>query len=111
MIEISDMAYDQIMNTINGQDKKDLFLRVYITSDMAWGMALDNRKSDDDSGFKHKELYVRIDRITMPYLSNCRVDFIEQNGSTGFQVINDTDMQAGMGGGGCGSCSGGAGCC
>lgn len=113
-VTVSDTAYDQIQAVITQQNRDDLFLRLFVQSTAAgvsFGMALDTRKSDDDHTCKFKDLDVAIDRISFPYLENGSVDFVQEDGKSGFQVTSPNQHLLATAAGGCGSCSGDAGCC
>ncbi len=113
-VTISDTARDQIEAVIKQQDKKELFLRLYVqssTTGISFGMALDTRKADDDHSCVVKDIDVRIDRISFPYLVNATVDFLKSEEKTGFQITSPNTELLAQAGASCGSCSGDAGCC
>ncbi len=116
-VTLSQTAKDMLVNTITQQDRDDLFLRLYVqgaSGGISFGMALDSRKSDDDHTCTIDNIDVAIDRISYPYLEGATVDYVEdqEGGKSGFQISSpNADLLASSGGAGCGSCTGGAGCC
>lgn len=111
---ISDTAKGQIEQVIQAQNKSDLFLRLYVqssTTGISFGMALDTRKADDDHYCAVKDINVRIDRISFPYLVNSTVDFVTAEEKSGFQITSPNTELLAQAGSACGSCGGGAGCC
>ena len=115
-VTISDTAKNVLNSTIEQQGRDDLFLRLYVqgaSGGISFGMALDSRRSDDDHTSVVDGIEVAIDRISFPYLDGATVDYVEdtEGGKSGFQISSpNADLMAAAGGG-CGSCSGGAGCC
>ena len=116
-VTISETAINQINSILKAQtDRKNLFLRLFVqgtSGGISFGMALDERKSDDDHICDYDGLEVAIDRISFPYLDGGYVDYIvdETKDNQGFQVTSPSKLVEMAVGGGCGSCSGEAGCC
>jgi iron-sulfur cluster assembly accessory protein len=113
-VTLSDVAMEEIRKVISAQDKKDLFLRLYVQSavgGMSFGMALDTRKSEDDHSCFVESVEVRIDRISFPYLTGANVDYLRSTEKTGFQINSPNTELIAAAAGGCTSCSGDAGCC
>jgi len=115
-VTISETALNQLNAVVEQQGRDDLFLRLYVqgaSGGISFGMALDSRRSDDDHTCIYEGIEVAVDRISFPYLDGANVDFVEDKdgGKSGFQISSpNADLMAASGGG-CGSCSGGAGCC
>jgi len=115
-VTISETAMNVLNTTITQQDRDDLFLRLYVqgaSGGISFGMALDSRRSDDDHTCDVDGIEVAIDRISFPYLDGATVDYVEdtQGGKSGFQISSPNADMLAASGGGCGSCSGDAGCC
>ena len=115
-VSISDTALSQLNAVIAQQGRDDLFLRLYVqgaSGGISFGMALDSRRSEDDHTCDYEGIEVAIDRISFPYLDGGSVDFVEDKdgGKSGFQISSPNADLLAASGGGCGSCSGGAGCC
>ena len=116
IVSISETALNVLHSTIEQQGRDDLFLRLYVqgaSGGISFGMALDSRRSDDDHTTEYKGIEVAIDRISFPYLDGATVDYVEDTngGKSGFQISSPNADLLAAAGGGCGSCSGGAGCC
>lgn len=113
-VSISETAMSQVKTVIVQQEKKDLFLRLYVQSSVSgisFGMALDTRKGDDDQSCFVGEIEVRIDRISFPYLNGANVDFLQTEEKTGFQITSPNTELLAQAAAACGGCSGDAGCC
>lgn len=115
-VTVSEVALKQIQNVIQGQgDGKTLFLRLFVQAaggGLSFGMALDTKKnSDDHSEVQSSGLEVVIDSISFPYLRGASVSYTEGDKS-GFSISSpNAELLAAAAAGGCGSCSGDAGCC
>ncbi|MDH5404115.1 MAG: iron-sulfur cluster assembly accessory protein [Candidatus Heimdallarchaeota archaeon] len=114
-VTISETASISVKNVIKEQNRTDLFLRLFVQSAygaLSFGMALDSRKSDDDQICLVDDIEVRIDRISFPYLEGANVDYVQSDEKSGFQITSpNAHLLAQGAAAGCGSCSGGAGCC
>lgn len=104
---------EQIHAVVKQQDRKDLFLRLFVQSSaggISFGMALDTRRSDDDHVCFYEDIEVAIDRISYPYMENANVDFVQSDDKSGFQVTSPNSHLLAAGPS-CGGCSGDVGCC
>ena len=113
-VTISDTAMSQVKTVIEQQEKKELFLRLYVQSSVSgisFGMALDTRKGDDDQSCFVGKVEVRIDRISFPYLNGANVDYVQSDEKTGFQITSPNTELLAQAAAACGGCSGDAGCC
>lgn len=113
-VTVSETALNTVRDVIKQQDKKELFLRLFVQSSasgVGFGMALDTRRSDDDHTCMYEGIEVVIDRISFPYLDGASVDFVQGEEKSGFQITSPNEHLIYNAEGGCGSCSGGAGCC
>ncbi|MHA2030952.1 MAG: HesB/IscA family protein, partial [Candidatus Kariarchaeaceae archaeon] len=93
-ITISETALNTVRDVIKQQEKKDLFLRLFVQSSAAgvgFGMALDTRRSDDDHTCTYEEIEVAIDRISFPYLDGANVDFVQGEEKSGFQITSPNE--------------------
>ncbi len=112
-VSISETALTSLRDVIKQQDKKELFLRLFVQSSasgVGFGMALDTRRSDDDHTCFYEEIEVVIDRISFPYLDGASVDFVQSEEKSGFQITSPNEHLI-YNASGCGSCGGDAGCC
>ena len=112
-VTVSETALKTVRDVIKQQDKKDLFLRLFVQSSAAgvgFGMALDTRRSDDDHTCVYEGIEVVIDRISFPYLDGASVDFVEGDEKSGFQISSPNEHLI-YNASACGSCGGDAGCC
>jgi iron-sulfur cluster assembly accessory protein len=112
-VTISETALNTVRDVIKQQEKKDLFLRLFVQSTAAgvgFGMALDTRRSDDDYTCTYEEIEVAIDRISFPYLEGASVDFVQGEDKSGFQITSPNQHLI-YSASACGGCTGDAGCC
>jgi iron-sulfur cluster assembly accessory protein len=115
-VTVSEEALKQIENVVKAQGEgKTLFLRLFVQAQgggLSFGMALDTKKNSDDHSETHPSgLEVVIDSISYPYLRGASVSFTEGEKS-GFSISSpNAELLASAHGGGCGGCSGDAGCC
>ncbi len=112
-VTISETALNTVRDVIKQQDKKELFLRLFVQSSasgVGFGMALDTRRSDDDHTCFYEEIEVAIDRISFPYLDGANVDFVQSEEKSGFQITSPNEHLI-YNASACGGCSGDAGCC
>lgn len=119
MMEISEVAIEQIKATIASQTVENLFLRVYVQGGcggISYGMALDNRGVEGDTEIEVNGIKVVVDKNSLPYVNGATVDFEDKEGKAGFKISNPNVDLSALGGGcssgscGSGSCGSG-GCC
>ncbi|MDE1821982.1 MAG: iron-sulfur cluster assembly accessory protein [Euryarchaeota archaeon] len=131
---VSDPALEQIKGLLKGQ-KPGMAVRVFVQmgggggccgggSGPAFGMAFDKPKNGDEV-VKRDGVNFVVDPYSVEFLNGANVDFVKENGDSGFKITNPTlPMSEAGSGGGCGSCgassdnggscgcgSGGGGCC
>jgi iron-sulfur cluster assembly accessory protein len=103
MITITDKAATEIRNVLKEQGKEDHSLRIFIAgmgcSGPAYGMALDKEPKEEDEVIEANGIKVLLDKQLSGFMEGAVVDFIDNDGQSGF-VINNPSIQAG----GCSSC-------
>jgi iron-sulfur cluster assembly accessory protein len=103
MITITDKAAEEIQNVLKEQGKEDHGLRIFIAgmgcSGPAYGMALDKEPKEEDEVFDANGIKVLLDKQFSDYMDGAVVDYIDNDGHSGF-IINNPKVQAG----GCSSC-------
>ncbi|TGE31545.1 iron-sulfur cluster assembly accessory protein [Desulfosporosinus sp. Sb-LF] len=110
MVNITELAAQKVKEVLKMQNKEDAFLRLYLAgsgcSRPNFGMTLDESKMDED--ILDEEFGVRIltDQKLSIYLEGAIIDFVEANGSGGFEIRTAKISDGGSCGGGCGGCSG-----
>ncbi len=106
MITLSDTAASKVKELLEEQGKTDHALRLFVRgmscSGPAYGMALDNAPTADDTVAELDGIKVVIDPQSAPYLEGAEVDFVDGLMGRGFTVQNPTLQRTGGGcGGGC----------
>jgi iron-sulfur cluster assembly accessory protein len=126
-VEVSAPAVDQIKGLLKGQ-KPGMAVRVFVQmggggggccgggSGPAFGMAFDKPKNGDEV-VKLDGVNFVVDPYSQEFVNGAHVDFVQENGESGFKITNPSlPMSEGGSGGGCGSCGasadngGGCGC-
>ena len=126
-LEASSPAVDQLKGLLKVQ-KPGMAVRVFVQmggggggccgggSGPAFGMAFDKPKNGDEV-VKVDGVNFIVDPYSVEFLNGAHVDFVQENGESGFKISNPTlPMSEGGSGGGCGSCGasadngGGCGC-
>ncbi len=121
MITLTDRAASELKELMEGQDRGNAALRVWVAgggcSGLSYGMALDdNDPEEGDQIFEHAGIKVVIDALSLGYMEGASVDFVEDTMGGGFKIENpNATSSCGCGssfktegsGGGCGS---GCGC-
>lgn len=106
MINISETASTKVKTLLEEQGKQDHALRIFVRgtscSGPAYGMALDNEPTPEDSVTELGGIKIVVDPNSAPYLEGAEVDYVEGLTGQGFTVKNPTLQQAAGGGGGCG---------
>lgn len=121
-ITLTERALVELKDLIQGQEKPDASLRVWVAgggcSGLSYGMALDDGAPEEgDKVFEQGGVKIVIDELSLHYMDGSSVDYVEDVLGGGFKIENPnatggcgcgssfkTADSAG-GGGGCGSCS------
>ncbi|AIE85465.1 iron-sulfur cluster insertion protein ErpA [Fimbriimonas ginsengisoli] len=123
MITLTERAATELRDLINGQEKQNAALRVWVAgggcSGLQYGMALDDNDPEaEDKIFEQSGIKVYVDPISLNYMDGASVDYVDDVLGGGFKVENPnatsscgcgssfkTDGSGAASGGGCGSCS------
>ncbi|MDK2891860.1 iron-sulfur cluster assembly accessory protein [Methanohalophilus sp.] len=105
MVEITDLAAQELKSLMESENKKDYALRIFVAglgcSGVQYGMALDNETKDDDVTITDKDLKIVMAPDIEQDLHEAKIDFIETPDGKGFIIDNPKAMS------GCSSCGGG----
>jgi iron-sulfur cluster assembly protein len=108
MITITDEASNKVRTLLEENGKQDYALRVFVRgmgcSGPAYGMALDNEPTAEDTVEEFGGIRIVIDPMSAEYLEGAEVDYVESLMGQGFTVRNPNMVKSGGCGGGC-SCS------
>lgn len=92
MIEISDVASEQIKEMIDNQASGKMFLRVGVVdggcSGLSYDLRLDEQQTDDDLFFKMKGFNLLIDSKSVEFLEGLKIDYKLQGMTGGFTMDN-----------------------
>ncbi len=109
MITITDTASAKVKELLEEQGKTDHALRIFVRgmscSGPAYGMALDNEPSTEDTVEEFGGIKIVIDPLSAQYVEGAEVDFVDGLTGRGFTVKNVKFESAGGGGGCGGGCS------
>ncbi|MBP2030552.1 iron-sulfur cluster assembly accessory protein [Methanohalophilus levihalophilus] len=105
MVEITDIAAQELKSLMESEDKKDHALRIFVAglgcSGVQYGMALDNETKEDDVTITDKDVKIVMAPDVQEELDEAKIDFIETPDGKGFIIDNPKAMSS------CGSCGGG----
>lgn len=122
MITLTERAATELRDLIDGQEKKEAALRVWVQgggcSGLQYGMYLDeNAPEKDDNVFEHSGIKVFVDPYSLSLMDGSSVDYVDDVLGGGFKIENPnatascgcgssfkTEGSEGAAGGGCGSC-------
>lgn len=92
MIEISDLASDQIKEMIESQAADKMFLRVGVAdggcSGLSYDLRLDEEQTEDDLFFEMKGFNLLIDSKSVEFLEGLKIDYKVQGMTGGFTMDN-----------------------
>lgn len=92
MIEISDVASEQIKEMIENQAAGNMFLRVGVVdggcSGLSYDLRLDEDQTEDDLFFEMKGFNLLIDSQSVEFLEGLKIDYKLQGMTGGFTMDN-----------------------
>ena len=102
MIQLTETAAGKVKELLEEEGRTDIALRVAVQpggcSGLRYAMYLDDQLSDKDVSEEQFGVRVVVDRMSVPYLSQARVDFVDSLEASGFTI----DNPAAQGGCACG---------
>jgi iron-sulfur cluster assembly accessory protein len=102
MITLTEAAAGKVKELLVEEGRDDIALRVAVQpggcSGLRYAMYLDDQVSDKDSSAEQHGVRIVIDKMSVPYLSEATVDFIDSLEQSGFTI----DNPAAQGGCACG---------
>ena len=102
MIALSETAADKVKELLQQEGRDDIALRVAVQpggcSGLRYAMYLDDQVADGDVAEEQFGVRVVVDRMSLPYLSEAKVDFVDSLEASGFTI----DNPAAQGGCACG---------
>jgi iron-sulfur cluster assembly accessory protein len=103
MIQLTENAASKVRELLDEEGRDDIALRVAVQpggcSGLRYAMYLDDQVGEKDVAADQFGVRVVIDRMSVPYLSEATIDFVDSLEATGFTI----DNPAAQGGCACGS--------
>lgn len=92
MLSITESAKIKIADVLAEENNPDMRLRMYIQgggcSGMSYGFTLDDQKNEDDFEVPAGDTTVLIDSMSMQYVENATIDFIDDLQGSRFSITN-----------------------
>jgi iron-sulfur cluster assembly accessory protein len=92
MVTLSQTAAGKVRELVDGEGQPDVVLRVAVQpggcSGLRYAMYLDDQVGDSDTIAEHHGIRVAVDKMSMPYLSDARIDFVDSLEASGFTIDN-----------------------
>jgi iron-sulfur cluster assembly accessory protein len=103
MIQLTENAANKVRELLDEEGRDDIALRVAVQpggcSGLRYAMYLDDQVGDRDVAADQFGVRVVIDKMSVPYLSEATIDFVDSLEATGFTI----DNPAAQGGCACGN--------
>jgi iron-sulfur cluster assembly accessory protein len=103
MIQLTENAASKVKELVEEEDRSDIALRVAVQpggcSGLRYAMYLDDQVSEKDVADDQFGVRLVIDRMSVPYLSEAKIDFVDSLEASGFTI----DNPAAQGGCACGN--------
>ncbi len=118
-ITLTARAHQELKDLMEGQQKPEAALRVWVASGgcsgLQYGMAIDDGAPEtEDNVFEQEGLKLYVDRLSLQYMDGSEVDYVDDINGGGFKIENPNAVAScGCGssfkseegqGGGCGGC-------
>ena len=92
MITLTEAAAGKVRELLHQEGRTDIALRVAVQpggcSGLRYAMFLDDEIGDSDVAAEQHGVRVVVDRMSVPYLSEATVDFIDTLEQSGFTIDN-----------------------
>jgi iron-sulfur cluster assembly accessory protein len=92
MIQLTETAATKVKDLLAEEGRTDLGLRVAVQpggcSGLRYAMYLDDQFSDADVAEEQHGVRLVIDRMSVPYLSQATIDFVDSLERSGFTIDN-----------------------
>ena len=102
MIQLSENAAGKVKELLVEEGRADIALRVAVQpggcSGLRYAMYLDDQLSEKDVAAEQFGVRVVVDKMSMPYVSEAKIDFVDSLEASGFTI----DNPAAQGGCACG---------
>lgn len=92
MITLTEMAASKVKQLLEQEGRSDIALRVAVQpggcSGLRYAMYLDDEVSDGDVSAEHFGVKLVVDRMSVPYLKEAKIDFVDTLEQSGFTIDN-----------------------
>lgn len=92
MITLTQNAADKVKELLAEEGREDIALRVAVQpggcSGLRYAMYLDDQVGDRDQLADHFGVKVVVDKMSVPYLSEATIDFVDSLDASGFTIDN-----------------------
>jgi iron-sulfur cluster assembly accessory protein len=92
MIQISENAAGKVKELLAEEGRSDIALRVAVQpggcSGLRYAMYLDDQLTEKDLAEEQHGVRVVIDKMSVPYLSEAKIDFVDTLEASGFTIDN-----------------------
>ena len=92
MIQLTETAAGKVKDLLAEEGRTDIALRVAVQpggcSGLRYAMYLDDQLSDKDLAEEQFGVRIVVDRMSVPYLSEATIDFVDTLEASGFTIDN-----------------------
>jgi iron-sulfur cluster assembly accessory protein len=92
MISLSEMAASKVKQLLEQEGRSDIALRVAVQpggcSGLRYAMYLDDELAEGDVAEEQFGVRLVVDRMSMPYLQEAKIDFVDTLDQSGFTIDN-----------------------
>ena len=92
MIQLSEMAAGKVKELLDQEGQPEVVLRVAVQpggcSGLRYAMYLDDQVGDGDTTAEQHGVRVAIDKMSAPYLTEAKIDFVDSLEANGFTIDN-----------------------
>ena len=92
MITLTEMAAIKVKQLLEQEGRSDIALRVAVQpggcSGLRYAMYLDDEVGDGDVSAEHFGVKLVVDRMSVPYLNEAKIDFVDTLEQSGFTIDN-----------------------
>jgi iron-sulfur cluster assembly accessory protein len=91
-IQLTSSAADKVKELLAEEGRSDIALRVAVQpggcSGLRYAMYLDDQVGDNDQAAEQFGVRVVVDRLSAPYLTEAKIDFVDSLEASGFTIDN-----------------------
>jgi iron-sulfur cluster assembly accessory protein len=92
MITLTEIAAGKVKELLEEEGRQDIALRVAVQpggcSGLRYAMYLDDQVGDNDQAAEQFGVRIVVDRLSAPYLTEAKIDFVDSLEASGFTIDN-----------------------